>query len=80
MTNIQTNEVQAIEGKGKLRISTAGKNETVIETTEGTGLGIAKEYLSEIHDPFFYHQGAGYGNLSGTGHRPLTGGQRWWKN
>ena len=45
--------VQAIEGKGKLRISTAGKNENVIETTEIMGLGIAKEYLSVIHNPFF---------------------------
>jgi hypothetical protein len=32
--------VKAIVGKGKLRISTAGKNKNVVEITEVMGLGI----------------------------------------
>lgn len=62
-TNLLTNAVQAMEGKGELRISTAGKNGNVIATIEDTGPGIPKEYLSKIYDPFFTtkEQGKGTG-------------------
>jgi C4-dicarboxylate-specific signal transduction histidine kinase len=80
-TNLQTNKVQSMEGKEELRISTAGKNENVIVATEGMSLGIAKEYLLEIHDLFFTTQEQVAGTSLGLDIvRSLTGGQRWQKN
>ena len=62
-TNLLTNAVQAMEGKGELRISTTGQNGNVIATIKDTGPGIPKEYLSKIYDPFFTtkEQGKGTG-------------------
>ena len=62
-TNLLTNAVQAMEGKGELRISTAGQNGVVFATIKDTGPGIPKEYLSKIYDPFFTtkEQGKGTG-------------------
>lgn len=62
-TNLLTNAVQAMEGKGELRISTEGKNGNVLAVIKDTGPGIPKEYLSKIYDPFFTtkEQGKGTG-------------------
>lgn len=62
-TNLLTNAVQAMEGKGELRISTTGQNGVVFATIKDTGPGIPKEYLSKIYDPFFTtkEQGKGTG-------------------
>ncbi|MZH03142.1 MAG: HAMP domain-containing protein [Nitrospinae bacterium] len=62
-TNLLTNAVQAMEGKGELRISTEGQNGNVLAVIQDTGPGIPKEYLSKIYDPFFTtkEQGKGTG-------------------
>ena len=60
-TNLLTNAVQAMEGKGELRISTAGQNGNVLATIKDTGPGIPKEYLSKIYDPFFTTKEQGKG-------------------
>ncbi len=61
--NLLTNAVQAMEGKGKLSISTEGQNGNVLATIRDTGPGIPQEYLSKIYDPFFTtkEQGRGTG-------------------
>jgi two-component system, NtrC family, sensor kinase len=62
-TNLLTNAVQAMEGKGDLRISTEGQNGNVNVVIKDTGPGIPQEYLSKIYDPFFTtkEQGKGTG-------------------
>lgn len=62
-TNLLTNAVQAMDGKGKLNISTEGRNGNVLAIIKDTGPGIPKEYLSKIYDPFFTtkEQGKGTG-------------------
>ncbi len=62
-TNLLTNAVQAMEGKGELKISTEGQNGNVLAVIQDTGPGIPKEYLSKIYDPFFTtkEQGKGTG-------------------
>lgn len=61
--NLLTNAVQAMEGKGKLTISTQAQNGSVLATISDTGPGIPQEYLSKIYDPFFTtkEQGKGTG-------------------
>jgi two-component system, NtrC family, sensor kinase len=62
-TNLLTNAVQAMEGKGELRISTEGENGNVHAIIKDTGPGIPQEFLSKIYDPFFTtkEQGKGTG-------------------
>lgn len=59
--NLLTNAVQAMEGKGKLSISTEGQNGNVLATIRDTGPGIPQEYLSKIYDPFFTTKEPGKG-------------------
>jgi two-component system, NtrC family, sensor kinase len=61
--NLLTNAVQAMEGKGKLIISTQAQNGNVMAKISDTGPGIPKKYLTKIYDPFFTtkEQGKGTG-------------------
>ncbi len=61
--NLLTNSVQAMEGKGKLTISTQSQNGNVVVKIRDTGPGIPHKYLSKIYDPFFTtkEQGKGTG-------------------
>jgi len=61
--NLLTNAVQAMEGKGKLIISTQAQNGSVVAKISDTGPGIPKKYLTKIYDPFFTtkEQGKGTG-------------------
>ncbi|MBT5470907.1 MAG: HAMP domain-containing protein [Nitrospina sp.] len=61
--NLLTNAVQAMEGKGKLTISTQSENGNVMVKISDTGPGIPQKYLSKIYDPFFTtkEQGKGTG-------------------
>ena len=59
--NLLTNAVQAMEGKGILRISTENKNGNVLAKIIDTGPGIPKKYLSKIYDPFFTTKEQGQG-------------------
>jgi two-component system, NtrC family, sensor kinase len=52
-TNLRMNGVQAIEVKGRIEDLSSRENENVIEIIKDIALGIAKEYLQKIHDPFF---------------------------
>ena len=51
--NLLTNAVQAMEGKGKLTISTKAQNKNIVAKISDTGPGIPQKYLSKIYDPFF---------------------------
>lgn len=61
--NLLTNAVQAMEGKGKLNISTETRNGNVFAQISDTGPGIPQKFLSKIYDPFFTtkEQGKGTG-------------------
>lgn len=63
--NLISNALQAMEGKGKLILSTRALNGYVEVTIADTGPGIPKEVLPKIFDPFFttkdVGQGAGLG-------------------
>ncbi|MFT4577763.1 MAG: two-component system NtrC family sensor kinase, partial [Nitrospinales bacterium] len=61
--NLLTNAVQAMEGKGKLIISTQSQNGSVVVKISDTGPGIPEKYLTKIYDPFFTtkEQGKGTG-------------------
>lgn len=59
--NIIRNAVQAMEGKGKLKISSSQKDGRVVTTIQDTGPGIPQEYLSKVFDPFFTTKDQGKG-------------------
>ena len=63
--NLLTNAVQAMEGKGKLTISTKAQNGNVVTKISDTGPGIPQKYLSKIYDPFFTTKEQGKGTGSG---------------
>ena len=59
--NVIKNGIQAMEGKGLLRLSSAAENGTVIVTIHDSGPGIPKEYASRLFDPFFTTKAQGEG-------------------
>ncbi len=59
--NIIKNSVQAMEGKGRLTISTSLKDNNIRIIIKDTGPGIPKEYLPKIFDPFFTTKPQGEG-------------------
>ncbi len=61
--NIIRNAVQAMEGKGKLIISTRHSEDFITVEIQDKGPGIPAEYLAKIFDPFFTtkEQGKGTG-------------------
>ena len=63
--NIITNAVQAMDGRGVLKISTAynqtSQGDSVEVVFEDTGCGIPAEYLTKIMDPFFTTKPVGEG-------------------
>jgi two-component system NtrC family sensor kinase len=59
--NIIRNSVQAMAGKGKLKISSFQKDGRIVTTIQDTGPGIPQEYLSKIFDPFFTTKDQGKG-------------------
>ena len=61
MMNVLTNAVQAIEGKGTIKIKTCIKNSTIIITISDTGYGISSKILNKIFDPFFTTREQGMG-------------------
>ncbi len=61
ITNIIANAEQAIEDKGEIIISTSRNDNFVIVTIEDTGVGIAKEHLKKIEEPFFTTKAPGVG-------------------
>ncbi len=61
-TNLLMNALQAMKGKGTLRLSTMLAGESVITTIADSGPGIPKQHLSKIFDPFFTTKGQGEGS------------------
>jgi signal transduction histidine kinase len=61
-SNVIMNALQAMKGRGTLRLSTALEGESVIVTVTDSGPGIPKQYLSRIFDPFFTTKGQGEGS------------------
>ena len=63
--NIITNAVQAMDGRGVLKISTSynqsSKGDSVEIVFEDTGCGIPQEHLTKIMDPFFTTKPVGEG-------------------
>ncbi len=59
--NIIRNAVQAMDGKGKLIISSSHSDGKIATTIEDTGPGIPQEYISKIFDPFFTTKDQGKG-------------------
>jgi len=59
--NIIRNSVQAMDGKGKLKISSSQKDGGIVTTIQDTGPGIPQEYLPKIFDPFFTTKDQGKG-------------------
>ena len=61
--NIISNAVQAMEGKGKLTLSSQQDNKFIVVQIHDTGPGIPPEYISKVFDPFFTtkEQGEGTG-------------------
>jgi len=61
-TNLLMNAVQAMKGKGRLRLSTAVAGASVVTTIVDSGPGIPRQHLSKLFDPFFTTKGQGEGS------------------
>ncbi len=61
MLNILSNAEQAIKGKGEIKIQTRLVKNHIIITISDTGVGISKENLKRISDPFFTTKPIGEG-------------------
>jgi signal transduction histidine kinase len=61
-TNVLTNAIQAMKGRGVLCLSTSLTDTSVVTTIEDSGPGIPKQHLSKIFDPFFTTKGQGEGS------------------
>ena len=59
--NIIKNGIQAMGGKGLLRLSSASENGTITVSIHDSGPGIPKEYASRLFDPFFTTKAQGEG-------------------
>ncbi len=65
--NLVLNAVQAIEGSGCVRVSTACDADAVFVDVEDDGCGIPAELLDRIFDPFFTTKPVGKGSGLGLG-------------
>lgn len=61
-TNVLMNAIQAMKGRGTLRLSTALTDTFVVTTITDSGPGIPKQHLSRLFDPFFTTKGQGEGS------------------
>jgi len=61
-TNIIHNAIQAMEGKGKLKIEAAREGEHVVVKITDSGPGIPDEIKDKIFEPFFTTKGQGEGS------------------
>ena len=59
--NLITNAIDAMDGKGTLRITGKKHDATLILTVEDTGCGIPKAIIQNIYDPFFTTKDVGKG-------------------
>lgn len=70
-TNVMMNAIQAMKGRGTLRLATARTDSSIVVTIADSGPGIPKQYLSKLFDPFFTtkEQGEGSGLGLTVAHR-----------
>ena len=61
LINIFLNSIQAMEGRGTLKIETGILDERLIVTISDTGKGIPEDVLPKVFDPFFTTKGEGKG-------------------
>ncbi|MBC7839054.1 MAG: HAMP domain-containing protein [Nitrospiraceae bacterium] len=61
-TNLLTNALHAMKGRGIIGLSTALTDTSVVITISDSGPGIPKQHLSRIFDPFFTTKGQGEGS------------------
>ncbi len=61
LLNLVSNAVHAIEGRGRIMISTVSDGQYVHIIVKDNGKGIAAEHLSKIFDPFFTTKPVGEG-------------------
>jgi signal transduction histidine kinase len=59
--NLLVNAIQAIEGRGTIRIRLRADGQDVRVDVEDTGCGIAPEHLTRVFDPGFTTKGVGVG-------------------
>ena len=62
LMNVLLNAIQAMKGKGALRLSTSVAESNVTITIADSGPGIPKHHLSRIFDPFFTTKNQGEGS------------------
>ena len=60
-TNLIENAVDAMEGKGELRIRTSSQNTSIVVEVADTGPGIPPAIRDRIFEPFFTTKGVGHG-------------------
>jgi len=60
--NLLMNAVQAMNSKGRLRLSTAVAGASVVTTIADSGPGVPRQHLSKLFDPFFTTKGQGEGS------------------
>ncbi|MBI4383417.1 MAG: PAS domain-containing protein [Nitrospinae bacterium] len=60
--NVIANAVQAMEGTGRLIVSTGRDDGNIVVKIQDSGPGIPPEYLSKIFDPFFTTKDQGKGS------------------
>ncbi|MDP1947941.1 MAG: ATP-binding protein [Nitrospirota bacterium] len=61
-TNLLMNAIQAMKGRGSLRLTTVLTGTSVVTTIVDSGPGIPKQHLSKIFEPFFTTKGQGDGS------------------
>jgi two-component system NtrC family sensor kinase len=61
-TNLLTNALHAMKGRGILGLSTSLADTSVVTTITDSGPGIPQQHLSKIFDPFFTTKGQGEGS------------------
>jgi len=62
LNNVILNAIQAMKGRGTLRLATSVMDQSVTATISDSGPGIPKQHLSKIFDPFFTTKGQGEGS------------------
>ncbi|MGY1836495.1 ATP-binding protein [Blastococcus sp. SYSU DS0510] len=60
-TNLLTNALDAMDGRGTLRVSTRRSRDAVIVEVADTGAGMSPEIQEHVFDPFFTTKGVGHG-------------------